>query len=61
MLASQSLNLKMYSNNEYIINLTDENNKPVLGDNLFTKLEKTSVGLGFFDDYCNYLVDNPTN
>jgi hypothetical protein len=61
MLASNSLNLKMYSNNEYIINLTDKNNEPVLGDNLFTNLEKTSVGLNFFDDYCDYLVDNPKN
>jgi hypothetical protein len=60
MLASQSLYLKMYSNNEYIINLTNDKNEPILGDNLFTKVEQTTAGLNFFDDYCDFLVDNPT-
>jgi hypothetical protein len=61
MLASQILYLKMYANNEYVINLTDSNNKPLLGDNLFTNVEKTTLGLNYFEDYCNYLIDNPTN
>jgi hypothetical protein len=60
-LPSDSLYLKMYTNNEYVINLTDSNNQPILGDNLFTNVEKTTFGLNFFEDYCNYLVDNPAN
>ena len=46
---------------KYVINLTDKNNQPVLGEDLFKKLEKSSGDLNFFDDYCTYIVDNPNS
>jgi hypothetical protein len=37
-------------------NELDDRNLPN-GDNTFEEIERTE-GIKFFDDYCNYLIDN---
>lgn len=47
---------KFYATITYLGNELDDRGNPS-GDNLFEELEARE-GISFFDDYCNYLIDN---
>lgn len=47
---------KFFATITYLGNELDDKGNPS-GDNLFEELEKRE-GISFFDDYCNYLIDN---
>lgn len=47
---------KLFATIEYIGNELDDRGLPS-GDNTFEEIEKVE-GISFFDDYCNYLIDN---
>jgi len=57
MLPGQTLLLKIYTNTEFIGNLTDVHGQTILGDNLFQEMEHRKVGLDYFEDYCFYILD----
>lgn len=54
--AGKTVYFKFFATIAYIGNELDDRNLPQ-GDNLFEELEKAE-GISFFDDYCNYLIDN---
>lgn len=47
---------KFFATITYLGNELDDRGNPS-GDNLFEEVEKIE-GISFFDDYCNYLIDN---
>jgi len=54
--AGANIYFKFFATIEYLGNELDDKNSPS-GDNLFEELEQRE-GISFFDDYCNYLIDN---
>ena len=54
--ANKTIYLKFFATITYLGNELDDKNS-FSGDNLFEELEKVE-GVDFFDDYCNYLIDN---
>ena len=54
--ANKTVYFKFFTTITYIGNELDDRNLPN-GDNTFEEIEKTE-GVKFFDDYCNYLIDN---
>ncbi len=54
--AGKTMYFKFFATIAYIGNELDDRNLPQ-GDNTFEEVEKEE-GISFFDDYCNYLIDN---
>jgi hypothetical protein len=54
--AQKTVYFKFFATITYLGNELDDINSPS-GDNLFEELENRE-GIKFFDDYCNYLIDN---
>jgi len=55
-LPKTTIYFKFFATIAYVGNELDDRGLPN-GDNAFEQLEKTE-GISFFDDYCNYLIDN---
>ena len=53
---NKTVYFKFFSTITYLGNELDDKNSPS-GDNTFEEIEKEE-GIKFFDDYCNYLIDN---
>ena len=54
--ANKTVVFKFFATIAYIGNELDDRNLPN-GDNTFEEIERVE-GIKFFDDYCNYLIDN---
>lgn len=54
--ANKTVYFKFFATIAYLGNELDDINSPS-GDNTFEEIEKVE-GIKFFDDYCNYLIDN---
>lgn len=54
--ANTTIYFKLFATIAYIGNELDDRGLPT-GDNTFEEIEKIE-GISFFDDYCNYLIDN---
>lgn len=54
--ANKTVIFKFFATIAYIGNELDDRNLPN-GDNTFEEIERVE-GIKFFDDYCNYLIDN---
>lgn len=54
--ANKTVIFKFFATITYIGNELDDRNLPN-GDNTFEEIERVE-GVSFFDDYCNYLIDN---
>jgi hypothetical protein len=54
--SGNTIYFKFYATITYLGNELDDRGLPT-GDNTFEEIEKIE-GIKFFDDYCNYLIDN---